>query len=148
MRLFIVILVILLTNLGNFFVSSDNFGARIYKNQLRGMHKEEMERLIQESFTKTFDNLYDRIIETAKRGKNEYHFTIMCLELPNENCKMRNGHQVWTEHYQNNIMVTAKSYITLEKYTTDLIDALHETFPDSNITKIYKNCCDYHVISW
>jgi hypothetical protein len=36
-------------------------GARITKNQLRGMHKKELERLLQESFVTTFDSIYHQI---------------------------------------------------------------------------------------
>ena len=149
MKLFIVILII------NWFmfVVSDNFGARISKTQLRGMYKEELERSIQDSFVTMFDSLFGQIIDHAKMGKDEFQFTIMCKELRinavrNTDCKIQNGHQYWAEEHRNNIISNTNSYITLEQYTTNIITALQESFPDSNITKIYKNCCNYHVIKW
>jgi len=145
MNLFIIILLITYMNL---FVFSDKSGDVRYKSKLRGMYKEELERLVQESLVNTFESIYDKILEYAKEGKNEYDFTIMCEGLPNSNCEILNGHQYWLQHYPNNVITKAKSYITIEKYTTNSIDALHRTFPDSNITKIYKNCCDYHIIKW
>jgi len=171
MKLFIILLI----NYINLFVFSDRLGGRISKDQLRCMQKEELKRLIMNSFVNTFDNIYDKIIESAKEGKNAYDFTIMCRELIDSNCKVQNGHQVWLELFPNNIITKSyithelidsnckvqndgvwqllfpniiTTYITIENYTTMMIAALHRSFPDSNITKIYKNCCDYHIIKW
>jgi hypothetical protein len=143
MKLFIIILLIHCVN-----SFGDNFGAKITKTQLRGMRKEYFERLIKESFVNTFDSIYAKIIESATLGKNEYHFTIMCKELPNNNCEIHNGHQAWAQDYPSNIVVTSKQYITIEQYITNVINALKQTFLDSNITKINKNCCDYYTIKW
>jgi hypothetical protein len=145
MKLFIILLLIhCVKSFG------DNFGERFTKNQLRGMRKEYLEGLIKDSFVKTFDNLYHQIIESAILGKNEYHFTIMCEEVKNSNCEIQNGHQVWSQNNNNNnnVITTAKPYITIEQYTTNVIHALKQTFLDSNITKINKNCCDYYTIKW
>lgn len=147
MKLFIIIILVIncLKSFGDDF---EKFDKRITKNQLRGMRKEHLEGLIRESFVKTFGNLYDKIIECAKLGKNEYYFTIMCNEVKNNNCEIQNGHQVWAQNYPYNIVVTSKPYITIEQYTINVINALKQTFLDSNITKIYKNCCDYYSIKW
>ena len=72
MKLFIVILLMNFAYL---------FGETISKHQLRGMHKEYQERIIQEKFKTIFDSLYNQIIEMAMMGKNEYQFTIMCYPL-------------------------------------------------------------------
>jgi hypothetical protein len=42
--------------------------------------------LIKNSFVATFDRIYDEILHFAKKGDYEHHFTIMCQELPDENC--------------------------------------------------------------
>ena len=143
-----ILMIILLINCTGLFVFSENFGSRISKNQLRGLHKKELERLTQEYFIKTFDNIFDNIINSAKIGKNEYNFNIMCIELLNTNCEIHDGQQDWIQNHPKNIITITKSYITVKQYTTKLIDALNVSFPDSNITKIYKNCCDYHSIKW
>ena len=122
---------------------------QIYKTQLRGMYKEQLDELIEASIVNDYETIYNKIIENAKKGINKYQFTIMCSELGSgSNCKLRNGHQVWTQTYPNNIISTTNSYITIEQYTTSIIDMLNSTFPDSNITNKYKNCCDYHIIKW
>ena len=143
MKLFIIILLVHCVKL-----FGDKMGARITKTQLRGARKDYLEGLIKESFINTFDSLYDKIIECAKSGENEYHFTIMCTELTNNNCEIDNGHQAWARAHTNNIVDYAKPYITIEQYTTNVINALKQTFLDSNITKINKNCCDYYTIKW
>jgi hypothetical protein len=143
MKLFIVIL---LLHCAKSF--GDNFGAKITKQQLRGMRKEHIEGVIKESFIKTFDSLYYKIIECAKLGETEYQFTIMCESHTHRNCEIQNGHQVWSQNNPNNIITTSKPYITIEQYTTNVINALHQTFIESNITKTYKNCCDYYTITW
>ena len=143
MKLFITILLIICVSL-----FGDKFGARITKNELRGMYKKESEMLILELFTKSFDDIHDKIIKFATLRKNEYQFTIMCKKLLHNNCEMQNGHQVWLQNYPNNIITTLKQYITFEQHTTNIINALKKTFMDSNITKIYKNCCDYYNIKW
>ena len=143
MKLFIIILLIHCVKL-----FGDKMGARITKTQLRGERKAYLEGLIQESFIETFDSLYDKIIEHARLGENEYQFTIMCRELPHNECEIENGHQAWARVHSDNIIVYAKPYITIEQYTTNVINALKQTFLDSNITKINKNCCDYYTIKW
>jgi hypothetical protein len=145
MKLFIIILLI-----NCVYLFGDNLGKRITKKQLRGMYKQELERFMSDLFVKTFDDIYDKIIGYAKIGKYEYQFTIMCEEIQNSNCEMNKGHELWLQKNgdQGNVIKNAKPYITIEKYKTNLIDALHKTFPDTNITTINKNCCEYHIVQW
>jgi hypothetical protein len=139
MKLFIVILLI------NFaYLFGDKFGNRIHKKNLRGMHKEYREGLSLKMFEITFDNIFDKIIESAKLGQNEYRFTIMCHPLEysqNTDCEIHNilKNKEWSRDHP---------YITNKQFATNIINALHQTFPDSNITQIYKNCCDYNIIEW
>jgi hypothetical protein len=144
MKLFIII-ILLIHSVNSF---GDNFGAKITKTQLRGMRKEYLEGLIKESFVKTFNSLYDKIIESAILGKNECHFTIMCKEQYHNNCELLNGHQAWAQDNPSNIVVSSNPFITIEQYTTNVINTLKQTFLDSNFTKINKNCCDYYNIKW
>lgn len=146
MKLFIIILLIHCVKL-----FGDKMGTRITKKQLRGAHKEYLEALIQDSITKTFDSIYDNIINLAKLGETEYQFTIMCKELTNTKCGgIQDGHQAWVRMHSHidNIVEYAKPYITIEQYTTNVMNALHQTFIDSNITKINDNCCDIYIIKW
>ena len=136
MKLFIVILLI------NFvYLFGDKFGSRIHKKQLRGMHKEYHEDLLQQTFVTTFDNVYNQITDHAKMGQNEYRFSIMCHDSQITDCEIHNinKNREWSRDHP---------YITNKQFATNIINALHQTFPDSNITQIYKNCCDYNIIEW
>jgi len=138
MNLFIVILLIKLTIL-----FGDKFGNRISKHLLRGAYKEEREKESLKWFEMTFDNIFDKIIESAKTGKNEYSFNVMCrpLEHSNADCEIHNigERKEWTN---------AHPFITKKQFITNVIDALQNSFPDSNFTQTYKNCCEYYTIEW
>ena len=135
MKLFIVILLMNFTYL---------FGEPLFKHQLRGAHKEYQERIIKEKFNKIFDSLYNQIIEMAMMGKNEYQFTIMCYpleHLSNDDCEIRDieERKNWSQTHP---------FITMKQFRTNVLDALQNSFPDSNFTKTYKNCCEHHSIKW
>ena len=138
MNLFIVILLMNVVHL---------FGETISNHQLRGLHKEYQERLIQELFKTTFDSLHKQIIESAMVGQNEYTFTIVCQE--NYSCEFANNeqHKFWS-HEQHKIWSQNHPFITLKQFRKNVLDALHQSFPDSNFTQTYKNCCEYHTIKW
>ena len=143
MKLFIII--ILLINCAYL------FGERIYKYQLRGMYKQELDRLIDEALQGEFLTIYDKIIERATNGVNEYEFTIMCEQsnyIDDSLCENYNGYKRWIQNRPKNIISMSKSYITREVFTTTIIDMLNYTFPDSKISKLHKNCCDYYQIEW
>ena len=88
MKLFITILLI------NFaYLFGDKFGSIIHKKHLRGMYKEYREGQSLKIFEMTFDNIFDKIIESAKNDKNEYRFSIMCHPLEyssNTDCEIHN----------------------------------------------------------
>ena len=74
----------------------------------------------------------------------------MCTKLNkeenilNKNCTF-NQHQYWVESHQSHHNLSNYN-ITLDEFSTDLINKLRETFIDSDIIKSYKNCCDYYII--
>ena len=140
MNLFIVIL---LMNFVHLF--GDKLGERVWvsKHLLRGAYKEEREKQSLRMFEFTFDNIFDKIIESAKTGKNEYQFTIICypLEYSNADCEIHNimQHKEWTREHP---------FITKKQFRTNVLDALQNSFTDSNFTKTYKNCCEHYSIEW
>jgi hypothetical protein len=142
MNLFIIIL---LTNCAYL------FGERVYKYQLRGMYIQELDRLIDEALQRKFNTIYNKIIDLATNGVNEYAFTIMCEQsnyIEDSLCENYNGYKRWIQSHPKNILFKSKSYITREVFTTTIIDMLNYTFPDSNISKLHKYCCDYYQIEW
>ena len=149
MKLFIIILLINCAYL---------FGERLYKYQLRGMHKQMLDELYDEAIQNKFVSIYDKIMERAIDGINEYSFTIMCEQNSDkydksiyslEECDgVYNGYKRWIQNHPNNIVSITKSYVTREVFTTNIIDMLNYSFPDSKISKLHKNCCDYYQIEW
>jgi hypothetical protein len=142
MNLFIIIL---LTNCAYL------FGERIYKYQLRGLYKQELDRLVDEALQGEFLTIYNKIIDLATNGVNEYAFTIMCEQSTyseDSYCEIYNGYKRWIQNHPNNIISKPKSYVTREVFTTTIIEMLNYTFPDSNISKLHKYCCDYYQIEW
>ena len=135
MKLFIVILLMNFTYL---------FGEPLFKHQLRGAHKEDREKQSLKWFEMAFDNIFDKIIENARTGQNEYSFTIMCYpleHLSNDDCEIRDieERKNWSQTHP---------FITMKQFRTNVLDALQNSFPDSNFTKTYKNCCEHHSIKW
>ena len=140
MNLFIVILLMNVVHL---------FGEPILNHQLRGAHKQHQERLIQELFKTTFDSLHKQIIESAMVGQNECTFTIVCQENYSLNCEFANNeqHKFWS-HEQHKIWSQNHPFITLKQFRKNVLDALQNSFPDSNFTKTNKNCCGHYSIKW
>ena len=143
MKLLIVIFIINCVHL-----FGDILGDRVYKYQLRGIHQEELERLIRKSIEHTVERIYHKILESAIKGKNDCRFIIMCKETTIKNCKINNDYRDLSQNSPINIITTTNSYITFEQYTANVTNHLNQIFPDSNLTTIYNNCCDYLIITW
>jgi hypothetical protein len=126
------------------------FGEKYTKKHLRGMHEEELIKLLMADLTLAIDNIKYKIIERAKTGINEYQFTIMCKKRRDgpRNCDYYDGHKEWLKANPLSILSICKTFTTREEFTTAIIDIVQDIFPDANITKSYKNCCDYYQIEW
>ena len=137
MKLLIIILLI-----NCVYLFGDSFSHRLTKTQLRGMYKKELERIMNLWFIDSFDKIYNNVIETAKQGKNEIKFTLTNIVPGDVNyIKLRDLQII-------RIPEVNPSDINITKYTTNLIDALHTTFTDSDFTTIHKNGFEHHIIEW
>ena len=142
MKLLIVILIINFLHL---------FGEKIYKYQLRGLHQEELKRLIRESIEDTVQRIYHKIVESARKGKNDCHIILICKETTIQHCKINkinNQDQGSSLNHPINIITTINSYITFKQYTANVTNELNQIFPDIHLTEIDNNCCDYLTIKW
>lgn len=134
MSLLVIILIINCT-----YLLADNFGYTLTKSHLRGMHKKELEKIMQIWVINAFNVIFDNIITKAKEGINEYEFTIACnnhLQI----CKT-DGLRILTPPIN-------LSYNNTQNYIINLINSLHNTFPDSNFTTNNKYCCGQYTIKW
>ena len=87
-----------------------------------------------------FETSYSRIMENAdKQLAGSSSFTIMCVQLKNNNCEKYNGYQKWAgKQYKTNTQI--------EHFRNRIINKLQSRLPNSTITKSYKNCCNYYTI--
>ena len=107
----------------------------ITPNQLRGMIVEDIVEM-------HYSSIYDTVIDGAVKGKTVAYFTIMCFQ--SEGICDYDGFQVWTQRRYKD----SKPNINQQLVKTRLIEKLQTSFPGSNITKGYKNCCDQYRINW
>ena len=117
MKLFIIIL---LTNC--VYLLCDKLGYKMSKTQLRGMYKKELERIMQLWFTESFNNVFNNIIESAKQGKKDFQFKVVCSERNYFDCKMDGI----THHVMLPQISPSNVNINIKNYVTKLIDKLHE----------------------
>jgi hypothetical protein len=99
--------------------------------------------------------IYFNIIKTAINGKNSTNFKLMCFDK--SNCT---SHHKWNSGKSSSTGLQPSASGVLHKYTKKLniiksniirnriIYKLQNAFPDSNITKYYKNCCEYYKVTW
>jgi hypothetical protein len=98
------------------------------------MYKQELNRLIDEALQDAFVSIYDKIIDQATNGINEYSFTIMCKKSTyiEEDCDVYNGYKQWI---QNHIDVCYK-------YNFDHLELFYfssSTFNYNQYNKQYKH---------
>jgi hypothetical protein len=96
------------------------------------------------------DEIRNDVIESAIKGKTNTDFTIMCIRNQYTICDNYDGYQEW---WRQNILrnggeLIPKNNIQSEQIKTLVIQKIQNSFPDSNITKGYKKCCDIYNITW
>ena len=132
--LIIIVLVLVVLNEIGKYVNEDG-DIILTPNQLRGMIVEDIVEM-------HYSSIYDTVIDGAVKGKTVAYFTIMCFQ--SEGICDYDGFQVWTQRRYKD----SKPNINQELVKTQLIQKLQRSFPGSNITKGYKNCCDQYRINW
>ena len=110
---------------------------------LRSMY---IETIIDERYNK----IRNYVIESAEKGKTNIDFTIMCIRNQHMICDNYDGFKEWWRQYilRNGGEVIPKNNIQSEQIKMRVIEKIQTRFPDSNITKGYKNCCDQYKITW
>ena len=129
----IVLVLIVLNEIGKYI--NDDGDIILTPNYLRGMIVEDIVEM-------HYSSIYDTVIDGAVKGKTVAYFTIMCFQ--SEGICDYDGFQVWTQRRYKD----SNPNINQELVKTRLIEKLQSSFPGSNITKGYKNCCDQYRINW
>ena len=113
--------------------------------QLRSMYDEDKNNYIKEMVNQQYNSIFDSIIRLAIERKTVGYFIIMCIEKPIhiDECIKHDGYKYWSEksQYQRND-------VKPEEIINRVIKKIQTAFPESNITKVYKNCCGQYRISW
>jgi hypothetical protein len=134
-------MICVLSELGKYI---DEDGNPILTTQhLRGMY---IDNIIDERYNK----IHNYVIDSAVKGKTNVDFTIMCIRNQHMICDNYDGYQEWWMRYilRNGGDLIPKNDIRSEQIKTRIIHKIQNAFPDSNITKGYKNCCDTYNITW
>lgn len=137
----VIIMICVLSEIGKYI---DEDGNPILTTQhLRGMYVDD---IIDERYNK----IRNYVIESAVKGKTSADFTIMCIRFEHTSCDNYDGYQEWwiRQIKRNGGEVIQKNDIRSEQIKTIIIEKLQNAFPDSNITKGYKNCCNIYNITW
>jgi hypothetical protein len=137
----VIIMIVFLSELGKYI---DEDGNPILTNQhLRGIY---IEVIVDDRYNK----ISNGVIESAIKGKTNTDFTIMCIRSQHTNCNNYDGYQEWWRQYilRNGGEQLPKNNIQSEQIVKQVIKKLQTSFPGSNITKTYKNCCDVYNITW
>ena len=130
----VIIMIVFLSELGKYI---DEDGNPILTNQhLRGMYIEDI-----------VDDRYNKI-RNGVNGKTNVDFTIMCIRNQHTICENYDGYQEWWRQYILRNGGEQLPNIQSEQIKTRVVEKLQTSFPDSNITKGYKNCCDQYRINW
>ena len=140
MLFMVLIMIVFLSELGKYIDEDGN--PILTSQQLRSMYVEGIVDQI-------FPNIYNGVIDSSIKGKTSAYFTIMCIKsqvsYSNNECNNYDGYQEWLRRkYGENIPKNNKPEII----RSHVINKLQNAFPDSNITKSYKNCCDQYKITW
>ena len=136
----IIFMVIILSKLGK----SDE-RLILTNQQLRGMYDEDKNNYIKEMVNQEYNSIFNSIIRLAIERKTVGYFIIMCIEKPIhiDECIKYDGYKYWSERLQYQ-----RNDVKPEEIINRVIKKIQTAFPESNITKGYKNCCGQYRISW
>lgn len=136
----IIFMVIILSKLGK----SDE-RLILTNQQLRGMYDADKNNYIKEMVNQEYNSIFNSIIRLAIERKTVGYFIIMCIEKPIhiDECIKYDGYKYWSEKLQYQ-----RNDVKPEEIINRVIKKIQTAFPESNITKGYKNCCGQYRISW
>ena len=132
-------MIVFLSELGKYIDEDGN--PILTKQHLRGMYIED---IVDDRYNK----IRNGVIESAVKGKTNVDFTIMCIRNQHTICENYDGYQEWWRQYILRNGGEQLPNIQSEQIKTRILEKLQTSFPDSNITKGYKNCCDVYNITW
>lgn len=116
---------------------------------LRGAINEYKSIMMKALVKKMYNRMYWSTIDQIARNQHVEPFTMYCIPhnktyLQNSNCI--DGYDLWKTTYYNEDIVLYN--ISSQQIESDVMTRIANVFPDANINKYNKNCCNYYNISW
>ena len=142
----VIIMIVFLSELGKYIDEDGNL--RLTNQHLRGISTISNLLYVEGIIDYRYNKIRNGVIENAVKGKTNVDFTIMCISNQHTICDNYDGYQEWWRQYILRNGGEQLPNIQSEKIKTRVIEKLQTSFPDSNITKGYKNCCDQYRINW
>ena len=144
----VIILIGVLSELGKYI--DENGNVKLTNQHLRGISTISNLLYIEGIIDDRFNKIHNGVIESAIKGKTNVDFTIMCIRNQYTYCDNYDGYQEWWRRYisTNGGEQLPNNNIQLEQIKMRVIEKIKSAFPESNITKGYKNCCDIYNITW
>jgi hypothetical protein len=144
----VIILIGVLSELGKYI--DENGNVKLTNQHLRGISTISNLLYIEGIIDDRFNKIHNGVIESAIKGKTNVDFTIMCIRNQYNMCDNYDGYQQWWRRYiaTNGGEQLPNNNNQSEQIKMRVIEKIQSAFPESNITKGYKNCCDIYNITW
>ena len=142
----VIIMIVFLSELGKYIDEDGNL--RLTNQHLRGISTISNLLYVEGIIDYRYNKIRNGVIENSVKGKTNVDFTIMCISNQHTICDNYDGYQQWWRQYILRNGGEQLPNIQSEQIKTRVIEKLQKSFPDSNITKGYKNCCDVYNITW
>ena len=144
----VIILIGVLSELGKYIDEDGN--VKLTNQHLRGISTISNLLYIEEIIDDRYNKIHNGVIESAIKGKTNVDFTIMCIRTQYTYCDNYDGYQQW---WRRHIATNGGEQLPNNNHQTEqikmrVIEKIQSAFPESNITKSYKNCCDIYNITW
>ena len=117
----------------------------LHKRQLHGMFEDEKRNVQQNIINTEYENIYNRVLQKAKIGETEIHFTLFCKVV------IKNFAILDSINTEDSGII--KIYqLSTETLSYKIVDKLKTTFPDSylvlnpNVNNPTK--CLIYTLSW
>jgi hypothetical protein len=123
--------------------SDNNNNYKISTNNLRKMY---IKSIVQEKY----NNIISKLMDNENKGKSHNYFSVVCVPIKNkteDTCHKYDGYQKWSKMYQK-MFRNKRDIINFIPYIirNRILYKIQMEYPQVNIKKIYKDCCDYYTI--
>jgi hypothetical protein len=122
---------------------SDDINYKISTNNLRKMY---IKSIVEEKY----NNIINKLLDDERNGKPHEYFSVVCVPIKNkteDTCQKYDGYQKWSKTHQK-LFRNKRDIMNFIPYIirNRILHKLQMEYPQVNIKKIYKDCCDYYTV--